>query len=1027
MAIKHKMESREMLHPVWSPVAALLSGLLSIGGIVAATMHIVQYPEQPAGAIGVLAGWAGLLLVTLICAVQMLRGRIWAHQVQLVFWLAMSLAGILFGLAAFLADKIAWWPEQLGWTPLQAAIPVAAIAASMVTAMVLASRQRLRFASVVSVSIAAALGLIVLANMIFHKDYYRRNMEVLGRYSISKRTETILRGIDANTPLKLTCIYTSVEEGTKGDEYGPQVLELLNEMQEYGRRTGKSIEVANIKTDLEKAHVVAALRKRVGGQAQQHVQVLKDFVKQSEQLIAQAQRLGNEISQSGTYLDKWQLRGQIKTLTGEIAEKIKTTQQEVQRQLDGSDVPDYAKLTQKVRETLEPSQKDLQSVARFLKDISKIAPLVGKNKTAVLEDLSKATEAVSKINDAIKSETSDPTATTKAFIEQAKLATTLLQKAAESADKLAGDELARYLMVSNNWQVRVPLSGGLATQMSIGEHLLQLADVLRQQQAGMERILARKLLAESQSQEFATAIKTIRQSTAALLKMLAGTRAQMMQAITEFTSVDGPTQRLLTSAAEGKFLSELTGPMQKLVKQIESLPEIKEDSIADQITEENIILVEAGNKTAVISFNDVWPLRFQPIGMAAPSGEQRRVFNGDSVISSKILEMTHKPFGKVVLAYIPSQRPRNPMYFQQPQPDPRSLFTTVRKRLEQANFVVEDWDLSAELDGEKAQAETEQAESQPASQATAGKNKQSRVIIVLPTLPPNQMNNQHLANLRKEIDAGTPALFLVTPKLSRMPMGMPLLGGYLSNAWGIDVRNDYMVISAIRDDVDPRRFQINDAKLQWMALNNFSDHPVGKPLQAQRFLCSAMTCPVQPADKAPEGIEVKSLLSTAANQTDTWATGRIEKLFEQFRSSPGSYVSPDYSADFMPDMKSPFSLACAAVRSGTAKNEVKPNRIVVLGMAISLMDSYVNESIVLRDNKGTVSLADPPKLNPDIVVNSAYWLTGLDSRIAAGPAVFKPINITPAEQTQYMLIVAIGLPLIVLILGGCVMWARNRS
>ena len=90
------------------------------------------------------------------------------------------------------------------------------------------------------------------------------------------------------------------------------------------------------------------------------------------------------------------------------------------------------------------------------------------------------------------------------------------------------------------------------------------------------------------------------------------------------------------------------------------------------------------------------------------------------------------------------------------------------------------------------------------------------------------------------------------------------------------------------------------------------------------------------------------------------------------------------------------------------------------------MDAYLERRVEARSDRGTISLTDRPTMNADLVVNSAYWLIGLEDRIAAGPAQVKPVNIQAYSRTLLLVVFAIGLPLVVLVAGGCVMLVRSR-
>ena len=170
-----------------------------------------------------------------------------------------------------------------------------------------------------------------------------------------------------------------------------------------------------------------------------------------------------------------------------------------------------------------------------------------------------------------------------------------------------------------------------------------------------------------------------------------------------------------------------------------------------------------------------------------------------------------------------------------------------------------------------------------------------------------------------------------------------------------------------------------------------------------------------------------SLLTVPEDQTATWATARFFELQAQYRTTEGSFIRPNFTAKKDPDIKPPFDLAMVAVKEGDTATNEEPNRIVVLGVGASMTDLYLKANVEVHAQNRTTSLADPPVMDADLVINSVLWLGGLQERIAAGPAVSKPINVKPDTRTLLMIACALGLPLLVLASGVCVMLTRKRK
>jgi hypothetical protein len=304
------------------------------------------------------------------------------------------------------------------------------------------------------------------------------------------------------------------------------------------------------------------------------------------------------------------------------------------------------------------------------------------------------------------------------------------------------------------------------------------------------------------------------------------------------------------------------------------------------------------------------------------------------------------------------------------------------------------------------------------------------ILIVLPSIRQAEISSEIMANLKSEIDKGTPAVFLTESQIksARATPHDKKVTEYLASDWGISVMSDFVTIPAVRDSVDPTRFKIDNLRNRAMPQSNFSPHIISKGLNGQRLLWRALsTCPLAKIDppKRP-GLTVTSLLTVPENQTATWATARFFELQAQYRSTEGSFIRPNFTAKKKPDIKPPFDLAIVATRQGDTATNEEPNRIVVLGVGASMTDSYLQANVEVHAQNRTTSLADAPAMDADLVINSVLWLGGLQERIAAGPAVSKPINVQSHTRTMLMIACAIGLPLLVLASGVCVMLTRKR-
>ena len=1048
MAMNASSNSTEPLDKSKARLAGLAAGGLAFLAMAGAAIGLITYlstaearPEITAYLVLLLA-FSGM---GLIAGAQLLRGRAGAQQFLLVYWLGVVVAATVMTLSVILwkvpealatdvfgekADLVTTWATLVG---------VVVLALGAVTAVLLAlaspEGSRQRYASVVIVSIAAALALVIVVNLIGQyespernrKNYVHVSMETLGRYGLSERSKKILG--DVKTPIRLTCVYTSTDEAKQTDELRPRVMELLEDMKIYGDK----VEVANLTTDAQKAKLLARLRGQVGSQADRHDKLLRTFGKETPALRAQfdTERQKWAKHPPDSYLNMWSLPLEIENVFKTGDQKLQRAREKVNAGFAGSGLPNYADLARDVKDALKDFKENLEKAQELIGRVGKVSQAASDKKaqdeaTAAVDQCSAAAKEMAQNLGAVGAAApADPTAVLKKHVEVSKKTIDSALAAAKKLDGLGGADQAdllrenRYFLVSAG-TVSVGLSDyyRLLAQL-IGREAGEAEAVVKNAKADYQKkfiVQARTKVAQA-----ARSIDRARAAAADLLKRLA--------------TVDAASKASLALAEKGKLFDKPLTKLKATLEAIEKLPELKESSLSRDITGENIVIVEAGGKAEVVEFDQVWPLKVRDMfGPSRSGGErQKRVFNGDATIGSKILSMTDEPFALVLLAFW-GPGPKTPPQMARmipPSDLPLRALGTIRKRLEEANFAVENWDLNEDM---------------PDPNDHKGR---PRLLVVLPPPPTAQQNpfqrqpmptpqfqDTHRQKVIDAINDGIPAIFLATfspPRQMSMfapPMQTPFAyGEYLRKAWGIDVKSDYLVVPAVTDDQMPGRYKVDGQRFSYLPLSSFSDHPIGKPLQAQRVLWANL-CPIdrtknargEPGDPPP-GVTIESLLTIPPHWKSTWATRRIQELLRQFQSVEGSYIWPDYAAG---DLPAGFDVAVAATRTEDKGKKITPARTVVLGVGSSLMDGYLNREVAVRDAKGTISLSDPPRANADLLINSAYWLIGRQNLIASGPVQATMKEIPPGLKVMLVVVYCVLLPALVGGIGGLVMLKRRK-
>jgi len=1027
-------------------VAAAAATLLSLAATVAAVIGLIICLTGAEGyslsAVAYLVLLVAFAALGLIGGVQLLRGQEGAQQMLLVYWLAVLVAttAIAFGALLWgLPEGLVEGGEAAAKKMLAIAVgiwllglvPGGGVVALLVRASDRSTRQR--YASMVIVSIAVAVALLAAVNLLSQKIHYHGSWEMLGRYSLSERTKKIL---DVEDKIKLTCVYTSADEAKQTDDLRPRVLELLEDI----RIAGREVTVENVTTDAGKAKLLTRLRGELGSRADKHDKFIRDFKTNTPELLTalEQERQEWEAHPKDSYLNMWAVPVEIANTFQVHAEKLEQTRKKVEAGLAGAGLPDYADLARQIEDVVKPFKEDLEKHVKSVADLEAVSKAVAEGDrskvtlAAADQCVTIAKEMAEIIGKPGSPEADKPSETLAKFVATARRTVQLLAAAAGQLDNVAGDANSDLLLGNRFFSVQV--SGPLGPmRISLSDYLRRAVAPSVLDEADEAEGIAKNATAEFQKKFIVSA----RPRAAGIAKSVEQARQAIADVLTKLAAVDARSKTEFKLAADKKLFEKTLAALSAILDEHGKLPELKDNSLSSDITGENIVIVEVGGKAEVVSFDTVWPLKVSPMGMSAPDSEPRkRNFNGDSAISSKILSMTERPFATVLLTHWgpPPGMPPQMRQMIPPADIPAQALGTIRQRLEEANFEVKDWNLNDEMP--------------EADKGEDGKER-PQLLIVLPPPPPAQQNPfqrqpmptpsftpEHAAKVTGAIGSGTPAIFLTTfspPRRSNpfMPaMQAPYAyGDYLRGEWGIDVMTGFLVVPAVTDDQNPGRYKVDGQRFGYLPLSAFSDHPIGKPLQAQRVLWTNL-CPIRAATDArgeakdpPAGVKLEPLLSVPAHWQSTWATRRIQELLAQFRTAEGSYIWPDYLAG---DIRVPFDLGVAATREAGADPNSAGTRIVVLSVGASLTDGYLDREVAVREAKGTISLTDPPRANGDFLVNSAYWLVGKQNLIASGPVQATMKEIPPAMKIALVLIYCGLLPVLVLGAGGVVMMRRRR-
>jgi len=465
-------------------------------------------------------------------------------------------------------------------------------------------------------------------------------------------------------------------------------------------------------------------------------------------------------------------------------------------------------------------------------------------------------------------------------------------------------------------------------------------------------------------------------------------------------------------------------PVHPLITEAGELKSPQNIKLSPELTADNIIVIESGDKIEALPFDAVWPLVVRRTSISQNDDEPKRFFNGSCAIGSRVLKLTHdKPFARILVtsAMPPIPKGANPNAFPMQWDIPPGHLQTFYRALADANFEVGVWNLDTPFPQIK-------------NDDTANQQQLQTILLILPTgysrvqiqgLDKNKqdkLNKKYRDKIREVINDGAAAIFMGTwlqPRNYGKNILIPrsyAFNPYLGKDWGIDVKTRYRLLEGIPQE---GKFAISTQSFKYMLINNFpKDPPVGRGLRGRRLLW-ANVCPITWKQQLPPGVKILPLLTIPDNMTNIWATSNQQQLANEITQNNG-IISPHYETG---DMKTPLTVALAATRSGNGSKQ--PSRIVVLGIAAGFTDRYLKSPVSVAGE--SFRSEPPPRSNPMLVVNSAYWLIGRDGYIAAGPGGTEPVAAMSKTMRSWIWIICvIALPLTLLGIGGVVMLVRKR-
>ena len=449
----------------------------------------------------------------------------------------------------------------------------------------------------------------------------------------------------------------------------------------------------------------------------------------------------------------------------------------------------------------------------------------------------------------------------------------------------------------------------------------------------------------------------------------------------------------------GTRYADLVAAIEEEMSELQELDPLKFDELTAQLQPtSNPILVETQDDARVVGFRSVWPPVQERGGSRA--GFAQRAFKGEEKLTSAILRTTHKEqTGVVFVRYGGS-----PLFLGGFMPgQPPAPYTAMKQQLEDANFIVEEWDLKAsqtppEIDPkptrtiyvvEKPTAPQRGPMGQPGLDAPFGPNHRDAILGAIG-------------------EAGR-ALFLTGwyPGPFGPIAGDYEYGKYLDDEWGIKVETSELLMQAV--SIAPEKYGATQA-FYLMAEPELSDHDIVSSA-ASRELALPWCAPLIVDPQPPDGVALDRIVSLP-RRDGLWGVKNIQEYQEQI-------TQREYLTKVADDSEGPFALAVAATK-GDAK-------IVVVSSRGFAQDSVAfAREFVLSGNSVGFRMRNPGNIL--LLINSLHWLNDNSEFMNIG----KPIDAavleikSPGTVKAVQALAIFAWPLFAMVAGGAVWWVRRK-
>ncbi|MCZ6539388.1 MAG: hypothetical protein O6922_06140, partial [Chloroflexi bacterium] len=556
--------------------------------------------------------------------------------------------------------------------------------------------RRLVVGSNVLVTIGLALVVVLFVNWFAQRYNYRRDLSSLGANRLSERTLRILDR--AQEEIRLTAIYTSDEPEKSRRQYLPRIEDLFEEMALHNPNLKTEI----VHSDDQKRQLEKRVRRAFAAQADEHTQALEKATQLEDELTQTLQMqatLLRQLRDSGAWITRFSSFTNIAQNIAGLSEVLSKTRDQVEALTTGQALPDFSAANNRVKTAHEQIRTVLTESKNWMEELNKLLVAVSEGRAEIIQALPERMAELGTLVEALGAAVGTPG---DPMPEDPGAALKEYGRAAGALSTFLAGEIARLQNFSDEypvivehpyWAIHVSLIGNLGTRMD-------LPTLLRQEQQNLANLrpqIVALLSGDPEPNQLRLALERVRNITRDMQISLKETAEVLQRLPGDLAGVDAATRDLLNAGGLTSTLSDLSERLDENIKQIEELPELKLGTVGRDLTQENTIVVEAGNKVKVIRFDDAWPIEHEDVSIPGRRGDIHRAFNGDSSISAALLTMTEeKPIAAIIMIVFEPQVPVQLKRMARPPSGvyPAMYFERLRQRLRDAHFTTQTWNLA---------------------------------------------------------------------------------------------------------------------------------------------------------------------------------------------------------------------------------------------------------------------------------------------------------------------------------------------